>query len=172
MSFYTGNLGEISQILSNPTWDVIAVLFFVAVGFFYGISVGKDRLVAVLFALYSSKLLFDNFEFIDFFVEGRPALDIFLFRAFAFVILAALLSFLFVKTIFRDRRQATKAWWQVFLLSFLEVGLFISIVFTLLPNLGLFEFSPLVQLLFASPDAFFWWLALPLPALFLIMRRS
>ena len=166
------NLQAISQILSNPTWDIIAILFFVAVGFFYGISAGKERLVAVLFAIYTSELLFENVTFVDFFVGGRGVLDVFLFRASAFIILVALLSFLFIRTIFPNRWHASHSWWQIFLLSFLAVGLFVSALFRLFPNVTLFEFSPLVQLLFASPGSFFWWLILPLPALFLIMRRS
>lgn len=166
------DLQTISQIASNPTWDIIAVLFFVAVGFFYGISVGKERLIAVLFALYTSTLLFQNLTLIDFLIEGKGAFDIFLFRSVGFFILIIVLSRLFIRTVFSGKSAKSHAWWQIFLLSFLEVGFFMSALFRLFPNIGLFEFSPLVQILFASPQAFFWWLLLPLPALFIIMRRS
>lgn len=165
------SLETISKILTHPTWDLLVVFFFIAAGFFYGITSGKTRLISVLLSLYVSALVFENFSYLNFFVSGRPLFEVFLFRSLIFVILIILLSLLFNRILFRDSLGGTKVWWQVFLLSFLEVGLLMSLIFQLLPAKDIFDFSPLVRNLFASSRAFFWWLTLPLVALFFVARK-
>lgn len=164
------NLETISKILSNPTWDLLVLFFFLAAGFFYGLMAGKKKLLAVLFSIYISIILLDNFGYLDFFTQKEDIFTVFLVRAFAFFTLIILLGILFAKTIFRGSAKKEK-WWQVFVLSFLEVGLLISAAFQLLPAKDLFVFSPIVQIFFASDKMFFWWLTLPLVALFFILRR-
>jgi hypothetical protein len=165
------NLEIISKILANPTWDLMAVLFFVAAGFFYGITLGKMKLVAALLSLYISALVFENFSYLDYFIKGQTLLNVFLFRALVFVILIILLTILFNRFLLRDNVSGTREWWKIFLLSFLEVGLLMSFVFQLLPAKELFNFSPIVKNLFASSRAFFWWLTLPLVALFFVSNK-
>jgi len=165
------NLETISRILTHPTWDFLIVLFFVAAGFFYGITSGKTKLIAVLFSLYVSGLIFENFSYLDFFIKGRPLLEVFLLRAAVFTIIVILLSALFNKVLWRDGNSGAREWWQVFLLSFLEVGLLMSFIFQFLPAKELFNFSPLVKNIFASNRAFFWWLTLPLVSLFFLARK-
>ena len=166
------NLAAFSSIFSHPTWDVLAVFFFVAAGFFYGISMGRTRMTAVLLSIYISQLLFEHTRFINFFLESREILEIFLLKAAAFFALIVILSHFLTKSVFRPMAEDSGIWWQIFLLSFSEVGLLISAVFRLLPAVELFTFSPLVSYFFASPNAYFWWLILPLLVLFVIMRRK
>ncbi len=165
------SLESVSKILSNPTWDLLVVLFFVAAGFFYGMVAGKKKLLAVLFAIYISIVLLPNFGYLDYFTQDGGIFTVFLTRALAFFTLIVLLGFLFAKTIFRGKPKKEK-FWQIFVLSFLEVGLFMSASFQLLPAKDLFDFSPLVQTFFASSGIYFWWLTLPLVALFFILRRG
>lgn len=165
------SLETISKILNNPSWDLMVVLFFVAAGFFYGITLGKTKLVAALLSLYISGLIFENFSYLDYFVKGQPLLNVFLFRALVFAILIILLTVLFSRFLSADRISGTREWWKVFVLSFLEVGLLMSFIFQLLPAKELFNFSPIVENLFASSRAFFWWLTLPLVALFFVSRK-
>ncbi len=165
------NFESIAGVLSGPSWDIIALLVFLAAGVFYGLTTGRSRLVAVLFALYIGALLFENLAFVETFIRGKGLLEIFLWRVGTFAALVLLLSFLFSKFVFPYRPESGRLW-QILLLSFLEVGFFASFAFRLLPSVELFVFSPVARFLFASPGAFFWWLVLPLPALFLIMRRT
>ncbi|MFH0803525.1 MAG: hypothetical protein V1877_00170 [Candidatus Tagabacteria bacterium] len=165
------NLETISKILTHPTWDLLVVFFFVAAGFFYGITSGKAKLISALFSLYISGLIFENFSYLDFLTKGRTLIETFLFRGSAFAILVILLTFLFNRVLSRDYVSGTREWWKVFFLSFLETGLLMSFIFQLLPAKELFNFSPIVQNIFASSRAFFWWLTLPLVALFFIARK-
>ena len=165
------NLETATKILSNPTWDLLVLLFFLAMGFFYGLMAGKKKLLAILFSIYISIILLENFNYLDFFTQGEKIFNVFFVRASTFLALIVLLGILFAKTIFRGKPRREK-WWQVFLLSFLETGLLMSAVFQLLPAKDLFTFSPFVQTFFASTEVFFWWLTLPLVALFFILRRG
>lgn len=162
---------SVSALMSNPSWDVMALAIFVALGFMYGVWGGRGRLVAVLFALYASKLLFDNFRFIDRFIANLPDSQLFFAHAGIFAALVILLSFVFAKS-FSGRVMVGERWWQMFLLSFLEVGIAASILFSILPSRELYTFSPLVELLFASPNALFWWLLAPVPALYFAINPA
>jgi hypothetical protein len=165
------NLQTILKILTHPTWDLLVIFFFVAAGFFYGITSGKKKLIAALFSIYISGLVFKNFSYLDAFVKNRPLIETFLFRAGAFAILVILLTFLFNKILPRDYVSGTREWWKIILLSILEAGLLMSLIFQLLPVKEIFNLSPFVKNIFASSRAFFWWLILPLVALFFIVRK-
>jgi len=172
MLFNIASVEAISKILTNPTWDILVLFFFLALGFFYGITAGIKRLLSMLFAIYVSILLFINFKYLDFFVEGKSILEVFFFRLVIFLILIVLLCIIFNKIVFSEldkNKKWTRAIILSLLLSFLEIGLLISAVFQFLPAKGLFSFSPIVEKFFASEETFFWWLALPLIALFSII---
>lgn len=165
------NLDAISKILNHPTWDVVVIFLFIAVGFFYGLSTGKTKLIAVLISLYVSAFLFKNISYIDSFVKGRNILETLLFRAAILAITIFLLAILFNRLLPRDGVSGAKSWLSVFLLSFLEAGLLASLIFQLLPVKKIFVFSPLTQALFASNNALIFWLTIPLIVLFFISRR-
>lgn len=160
-----------SKIISHPTWDVLVLLFFIAAGFFYGISRGKRGLIGALFAIYAAQIIFSNFSYLDFLVKRRSVFEIFLFRAAIFFIFVIILSILFTKVISRGR-EIERGWGKVFMLSFLESGLLISSLFQLFPLKKLFTFSPLSQYLFVSESAYFWWLVLPILSLIFIVDRK
>ncbi|MFC1625403.1 hypothetical protein ACFL1O_00815 [Patescibacteria group bacterium] len=174
MLFHTASIEAISKLLSNPTWDLLAILFFLAFGFFYGILARGKRLLAVLFSTYISILvlnnLFSHFSHLDFFTKEKELLEIFLFRSALLLTFIVLLGILFNKTIFRGINRVKK-WWQIFILSFLETGLIISAILQLMPTKELLPFSPIVGFLFVSSDSFFWWLIIPLIALIFVAKK-
>lgn len=166
----TGQLEQINHLLSNPSWDLIAIFAFVAFGFFYGISVGKSKLLSLLFSLYVSGFLFENFYYLDKIVKGRTIIEEFLFRGFIFAAIVVVLTILFSKVFGGSYESGRRNWWKSLLLSFISAGLLFSYLFHLFPAREIFTFSPIIQNIFASDSAFFWWLTLPLVALFLARR--
>lgn len=161
---------KISELISNPSWDVIVLFAFIAIGFFYGITAGKSKLISLLFSLYVGGFLFDNFSYLDGLMKkGSNIIELFLLRIAVFLVIVFALNFLFARVL-GGYGVREKKLWQVLLLSFLSSGLLFSYVFHLFPVKGLFSFSPIIQNLFASDNAFFWWLTLPLVALFLTRR--
>lgn len=165
------NLEILSKIFSNPSWDLLVIFFFIAAGFFYGISAGRMKLAAALFSFYISAFISENFYYLDSFLKDRALLEIFALRGLVFLVLAALIAVLFNRIMPREEISGTKVWWQVFLLSILAAGFLASFVFRILPAKNLFDFSPIVKEIFASANAFFWWLILPLITLFVIVRK-
>ena len=161
---------DFSIYLSNPSWDVIAFFAFVAIGFFYGISAGKSNLLSLLFSLYIAGFIFENFYYLDKLLTGQNAMELFLFRAFIFAVLTGILFILFSQVLVSGYDSGARNWWKSLLLSFMATGLLFSFLFHLFPGKEIFTFSPMVQSLFASDSAFFWWLSLPLIALFLARK--
>ncbi len=164
------NFNQISLVLRNPSWDLIAIFAFVAIGFFYGIYAGKPKLLAFLFSLYISGFLFENFYYLDEWVKGRTIFEEFMFRAVIFAVLVLILAVLFGRFFGGDYGASRRDWWKSFLLSFMSAGLLISYLFHLIPSKEILTFSPVIQNLFVSNAAFFWWLAIPLATLFFIRR--
>lgn len=161
------DLKAINLILQNPSWDVIAIFVFIAIGFFYGIYAGKEKLIALLFSLYVSGFLFDNFYYLDRLIKNKNALlDIFLLRGIIFIALVVILFILFSKIVAGSHAGGVDAWWKTLILSFMASGLLFSYIFHLFPSREIFTFSPMIKSLFASDNAFFWWITLPLVALF------
>lgn len=161
---------QINLLLHNPSWDVIVIFAFIAIGFFYGISAGRSKLLALLFSFYVSGFLFENFYYIDKLVIGKTMMEEFLFRGFIFAAIAVILTILFSKILTPTYDSGPRNWFKSLLLSFMSVGLLFSYLFHIFPGREIFTFSPLVQNLFASNGAFFWWLTLPLVALFLARK--
>jgi len=161
---------DFSLYLSNPSWDVIIIFAFVAIGFFYGISAGRSNLLSLLFSLYIAGFIFENFYYLDRLVSGQNIMELFLFRAFIFAVLAGILFILFSQVLVSGYDSGARNWWKSLLLSFMATGLLFSFLFHLFPGKEIFTFSPMVQGLFASESAFFWWLTLPLVALFLARK--
>ena len=162
---------QINAILGNPSWDIIVLFAFTAVGFFYGISAGKTRVVSVLFSFYVAGFLFENFYYLDSIIKEGTMIEVFLSRIFLFFLIVLALNALFSRFIESHCEQSEKNWWHVLLLSFLSTGLLFSYLFHLFPAREIFTFSPIVPGFFASNSAFFWWLTLPLVALFIARNK-
>lgn len=164
------DVAQISKIISNPSWDLIVLFFFIAVGFFYGISAGKSKLISFLLSLYVSGFLFDKFYYLDQIIKTDSIVSTFMARVVIFLVILFIINLLFSKVLRLGSEGSEKKWWQALLLSFLSSGLLFSYLFHLFPAKEVFTLSPIVQNFFASSDAFFWWLTLPLVALFLVRR--
>lgn len=164
------DFGQISKTISNPSWDLIVIFAFVAFGFFYGISSGKSKLVSLIFSLYVSGFLFEHFDYFDKLTGKETVSQTFFLRISIFLAMVIILNILFIKVLRFHSESGEKKWWQVLMLSFLASGLLFSSLFQMFPFKEIFTFSPIVQNLFASDRVFFWWLILPLVALFLTRR--
>lgn len=157
---------QINSLLYNPSWDIVAIFVFLSVGFFYGLWAGRARILAFLFSLYVSGFLFENFYYLDKIVKGGTMIERFWFEALIFLFLAVVLTFVFSSIFEPSFDTGPKNWFKSFLLSFSSTGLLFSYLFHVFPAKGVFTFSPLVQSLFASDNAFFWWLFIPLISIF------
>ena len=160
---------KLNAIISNPSWDMIALFVFLAFFFFYGIIGGKNKVVSLILSLYISGFFFENFFYLDYFINGKGIINLFILRVVIFLIILIALNFLFSR-ILSISSGSGRDWWQSLILSFLGTGLLFSFIFHLFPAKEIFTFSPLIKYLFASNKAFFWWLLAPLVTFFLIRK--
>lgn len=156
------------QIWSNPTWDLILVFALLAIGFFYGISTGKRRIAATLIYTYVALAVFSALP-LDKINQVFGVKEEFFLKIGAFLLIFFLLAFLLGS---RKSRRFTSpgAWWQIFLLSFLQVGLLIHSLLNFLPPEKIKILAPLTKKVFANPDLRVWWIVIPI-ALVIILRR-
>lgn len=154
------------QIWSHPTWDLILIFALLAGGFFYGLMAGKRRIAATLLYTYVVLAVSSALPIGRWFAPANE-LDIFWIRAGSFMVFFMLLAFFLGSR--RNRGLAPAGtWWQIFLLSFLQVGLLIHIILGFLPQEKIKLLAPLTKNVFANPDFNIWWLLLPLAILILL----
>jgi len=157
------------QIIGHPTWDIILIFLFIAIGFFYGISSQRRRLISTILYTYVAILIHKVIP-----VQEISTLtgisNLFLIKTASFLLLFILLYFSLVdKT---KARSKIDSWWPLFTLSFLQVGLLLHAIFGFLPADRIALLSPIAREVFAQPRADFWWFLLPLLLLFIMKRNA
>ena len=158
------------SFLSNPSWDLVFIFSLIAVMFFYGISKGKSKIVLLMFSLYITGFLFNNFHYIDSLTVGETIMEALLFKLFIFFMMVIILNTFFARFFELQMDSGEKNWWQILLLStFLSCLLFVYI-FQLFGVEEIFSFSPIMLSLFAPQELFFWWLVAPLVTLVIVRR--
>ena len=163
-----------AEILSHPTWDILLVFALLAGGFFYGISAGKRRIAATIIYTYvtiavTSALPIERLASSPaggFFPGTSP----FWIETGAFLAIFILLALLLGSSRQRRGFAPASSWWQVFLLSFAQVGLLIHIVLGFLPGEQIETLAPLTRTVLANPAYHLWWLLAPLIILVLLSR--
>ncbi len=156
------------QIWSHPTWDLILIFALLAGGFFYGLMAGKRRIAATIIYTYVALAVSSALPIGRWFAPSTE-LDIFWIRAGSFAALFLILAF-FLGSRRSKGLAPAGTWWQIFLLSFLQVGLLIHLVLGFLPQEKIKLLASLTKTVFANPDFHIWWLIIPL-ALLIILRR-
>ena len=150
------NITSTAQVLwSHPTWDVVLIFALLAIGFFYGVSTGKRKAVTAIIYTYVTFGLKDEF----------------FLKIGLFTILFILLIFIFGRTRTRGFVRPS-AWWQIFLLSFTQVGLMIHILLNFLPPEKIAMLAPLTKNVFANPSLHVWWFLGPMGLLIFLKRFS
>ncbi len=152
----------------NPTWDLFIVLFFVVASLIYGVSLGRDRIIAILISIYMSLAIVNYLPFLSEFRADISVNDAFAVKVSLFLGVFILLFFFLshsalIKTIGRDSAQGN--FFQVMMFSFLHVGLLISVTLSFFPADLANVLSPLTQALFTSNIAKAVWVILPVLAM-------
>jgi hypothetical protein len=154
--------------LSNPSWDIVLVLAVLGASFFYGIMMGKRRIISsilhtyIAFAIYSvlpQEKILPWFSFVDAFIA----------RILIFLAIFVGIYFLVGSRSSRGPVRAA-AWWQVFLLSFVQVGFLFHIIIRFLPKETVAGLAPLTRQLFANTALTVWWFIIPVLCVIFLRR--
>ncbi len=157
----------------QPTWDIFILLFFAIASLIYGISLGRDRIIAIMVSIYMALAIVNYMPFIAEFNTSISVNDAFALRVTVFLgVFILLFFFLSHSAIMRTMGHGAVQgkFWQVIIFSFLHVGLLISVTLSFFPMDLATVLSPLTRALFLSDIARAVWVVLPVLAMAILGR--
>lgn len=164
--------GFINSINWNtPSWDLFIIVIFVAGIFLYTLSLGKNRVLVLLVSSYISLALFSKsyllFSQIGFNLENSFSNNMMIFIG-GILLLFFILSNSVFTSVFEQSSGGT--WLQTMTMSFLQIGLMISVSASFLSTEEINILSPFVISVFANNQAQFFWIVSPLAAVLLFKK--
>lgn len=149
---------------AEPSWDLFIVLLFVVSAFLYGLSLGRDRILAILTSIYMAVAIVNTAPYLDEFslkvtVNNDSVMKVTVFVGI-FVILFFLMSRAAIVNTFGGNSYGK--WWHSIIFSFFHTGLMLSIVLQYVPNDWVTQLSEPMQEYFLSDPAKFFWLVMPI----------
>jgi hypothetical protein len=156
--------------LSAPTWDMFILLFFVVGALVYGLSMGRERVVMLIVAVYMALAVVNSAPYIKTFSTSISLGSAFAFQITTFVGVFLLLFFFVSKSALSRSFSLgdTGKWWQVLTFSTLHVGLLTSVVLSYLPSSALEHLTVVTRQVFVSDIGKFCWIVLPILAMIVI----
>jgi hypothetical protein len=158
----------------TASWDLFILAFWAGASVFYAFASGRGRIINVLFAIYTAKLLTYDAPFLTQAIaknlpESIVALQqLSVFAAIFLVLFVVLGRFVFHTS--ADNRSLGSVFYGI-VFSLLQMGLLISIVLNYLPEGTRQQFGLLVQKLFIDTPMPFVWLLAPLGFLILLGKH-
>ncbi len=156
---------------SHPSWDLFILLFLVVGTLVYGFSLGRGRTIMIMVAVYMAVAAVHTLPPLPSFGATVQLTNGFAFRIGTFVGLFAILFFMLTRSALNHALSSDGpmgSWWHVIVLSFLQVGMLISVIMSFLPTLWLSKISPFLQIIFASPWGAFAWVVAPIFGLLIV----
>ncbi len=158
---------QAAQFFSHPTWDVILLLLIACAGLFFVFSRARRRIVSSLVHTYiasSLTAIIPKERIADFIgVEHAARIEAGIFLAIFFIL------FIFLGSL---GSGILRTWWYAIILSVLQMGLFLHILFGFLSRAEQNALAPFTKTFIANPDLAFWWYLLPVVALLVIRRLT
>lgn len=155
---------------NSPTWDMFLIGFFVVGALLYGMSLGKDRIIAIMMSIYMALAVVATLPAFVLNVRVNESYTVQITAFFAvFVVLFFLLSRQAVLNALSPSGEGK--WWQTLLFSLLHVGLLVSVTLSYLPVTMLSKFSPFTVLLFTAEWARFGWIIAPIVAMMIVGKN-
>jgi len=157
-------------IFSNPTWDLLLIFALIAGAFFYGISTGKRKIVSAIIHTYVAFALFTTVPIAS--IQNIIGIEQeFVTRVGVFLLIFFLLVW-FMGARASIGFSSASSWWQVFVMSFLQVGLLVHILLGFLPDEKIEQLAPFTKAVLANPDFQIWWFLIPIVFLIIIRRMD
>ena len=144
---------------SKPTWDLFIVLLIAVGALLYGSALGRDRIMVNMVALYMAIAVMKSVP------DSVMLWDGLFVQLSAFVGLIAIFIFLLSRSALQRTIAAVDTrgpWWQSIVYSVVPIGLFISVILTMLPESSLDKLQPITKQIFVQPGAAFAWIVIPI----------
>jgi len=156
---------------SEPTWDLFIILFFVIAALLYGLSLGRNRIIAIMVSIYMTLAVINAFP-LQFFGNEVRVNETFALQIGTFIAIFLGLFFILSRSALSGtilNSGVGGRWWQVIIFSFLQVGMLISVVLSFLPADILNNLTLVTRSIFIGEWQEFLWIASPVVAM-IIMR--
>lgn len=147
------------------TQDVSLLIIIALVSFVFGTFIGRHRLITILINIYVAVSLLS--------VVPEGSFSAYTYELLAFLAVVAGMTF-FGKKLFEINISGagTGFLWRVFVMSFLEVVLIISVIFTIIPKKEALAYVSQTAYGYLTDDWWrFVWMAAPLVFMFIIHKR-
>lgn len=170
VSSFSPALASSGAVLSHPTVDIGILFTLFAGGLFWAFVAGRRKVVSTIMLTYIALAVFPALP-VERIISSVGLRDKSSGAIAAFLVLFLLLAF------FMGARRGRAfgivgPWWQTLALSFLQVGLLIHIVFSLLADDKKNMLSGITRRIFTDPSVHLWWLLAPILFLVIIRRLS
>ncbi|MBI4239570.1 hypothetical protein HY620_01110 [Candidatus Uhrbacteria bacterium] len=117
----------------TASWDTFLILIFAFAVFVYSFFVNRERLAVVLLSIYTALAIIVSTPLISNALLTFSLQQMEMYRLGIFIGLFAILYLLFSHNM-SLRSEIGHHWWQAAILSFLQVGLLMSCILTLIPQ--------------------------------------
>lgn len=166
-----GFLGGINW--SFPTWDLFIFIFFIVSVVLYGLALGRDRILAILFSIYISLAVVSNLPFINERTAEKFGFGpVFVLKICVFAAGVVGLFLLFSRMGLLSSFTENASFFHITIFSVLHVGLLISIILSFLPPDALESLASFTRTLFTSDMARFLWILAPIAAMLLVKPKT
>ncbi|MDP3970926.1 MAG: hypothetical protein Q8P90_04455 [bacterium] len=157
--------------LNNPSWDLFLVGFFIVGALLYGLSLGKDRVIAIMVSIYMALAVVAALP--DFMLNVKIN-ESYTLQITAFLSVFVVLFFLLSRQAVLNSLSPSSEgkYWQVLLFSVLHVGLLVAVTMSFLPPEVLSKFSELTLFIFTNEWTYFGWIIAPVAAMIFVGRSG
>lgn len=161
-----------SVSLTNPSWDLFVILAFVAGIGFYLLRRGGERAFWILLSTYISYAIITRLVLIERFL-GWKMQNATTDKVMIFLIMILVVFFIVSKSVFVPafRQGSRKAWFRTFIMSFLQIGLIVSLIVSFLTPQEVKNLSIFLRYFFGQDGAQLFWFLSPLAAIFLLKEK-
>jgi hypothetical protein len=158
--------------LTNPSWDLFVLLAFVVGIGFYLMRGGVGRAFLVLLSSYISFSLVTRLALIEK-VLGVNLQNTLTNKTIIFLAGILVIFFILSRSGFFPmfRQSSKKVWFKTLVISFLQIGLVISLIVSFTSIQEAKNLSMFLRYFFATDGAQFFWLVSPLLAIFLFKEK-
>ena len=127
-------LNRMQNIFEQTSWDVLILFLVLGLIFLYALLNRRNHMLALIFSIYVSQLIFEHFHLLDPFLESEKAsaTNVFYFQAALYLIMIALIATLIYKKVFGEG-SARFMFWKIAVMATLVTGLFANSFLRLLP---------------------------------------
>lgn len=151
----------------NMASDFLIVLVLFAILILFATRVGRGPFVASILAFYAAYGVYLAFPFMSA-LPSAPALTAVLSRAGLFIGLSVIFYIILRRVVVSDFLYIGLM--GIFLLALLASGFIFALAYHTFSITTVYQFTPAIDMLFASKDYFFWWFIAPAIGLFFLAR--